>query len=183
MAAKTRRRRLADIFGRRPDPGAATPLQLAPRRLEPRRMLDAAAPALALEMADLSADYVQASQAFVVVDAQSAAAGANAPPTDLLIQPLATIDENGIATLELSFDDADAQDSHTVEVDWGDGSVELFSVSPGSNFFGTTHQYLDDDPSVTSSDVYNVGVKVTDSAGDFTTASAPLTVNNVAPSN
>ncbi|HEX6960959.1 MAG TPA: PKD domain-containing protein [Lacipirellula sp.] len=188
MAARPRRpRRLARLFGRGFDAAAATRLQLSPRRLEARRMLDAAAPALALEMADLSSEYVQASSDYapLALDASEQGAGetVNAPPANILIQPLAPIDENGIATLELVFEDADPLDSHMVEVDWGDGSVEVFNVSPGSTFFGTTHQYLDDDPSVTSSDVYNVGVKATDSAGAFATASAPITVNNVAPSN
>jgi methionine-rich copper-binding protein CopC len=188
MAARPRRRsRWADLFGRGPDPLAATRVQLTPRRLEPRRMLDAAAPALALELADLSSEYVQTSDDFTPQELTAtetpAAASANSPPTNIQILPLGAIDENGVATLELVFDDADPLDMHTVEVDWGDGSVEVFNVSPGSQFFGTTHQYLDDDPSVTSSDVYNVGVKVSDSAGDFATASAPITVNNVAPSN
>ena len=129
-------------------------------------MLDAAAPALALELADLSSEYVQAGADYapLELDAGEQAAGeaANAPPTNIQIQPMGAIDENGVATLEMVFDDADPLDSHTVEVDWGDGTVEVFNVSPGSTFFGTTHQYLDDDPSVTASDVYNVGVKVID---------------------
>ena len=150
-------------------------------------MLDAAAPALALELADLSSEYVQAGADYapLELDAGEQAAGeaANAPPTNIQIQPMGAIDENGVATLEMVFDDADPLDSHTVEVDWGDGTVEVFNVSPGSTFFGTTHQYLDDDPSVTASDVYNVGVKVIDGAGEFASASAPITVNNIAPSN
>ena len=60
MAAKPRRRRLAKFFGQRPDPRASTNMQLAPRRLEPRRMLDAAAGALALEMFDALSEFVQA---------------------------------------------------------------------------------------------------------------------------
>ncbi|MBA3481413.1 MAG: hypothetical protein H0T51_06320, partial [Pirellulales bacterium] len=185
MAAKPRRRRLAKFFGQRPDPRASTNMQLAPRRLEPRRMLDAAAGALALEMFDASSEFVQAGSDFapLALSTNEAAAGANSSPANIQIQPMASIDENGVATLELVFEDADPLDSHTVEVDWGDGPVEVFNVPAGSQFFGTTHQYMDDDPSVTSSDVYTVNVKVIDAAGDFAEASAPLTVNNVAPSN
>ncbi len=148
-------------------------------------MLDAAAGALALEMLDASSEFVQAGSDFAPLAlAPNEAAGiANSPPENIQIQPLGSIDENGIATLELVFEDADPLDSHTVEVDWGDGPVEVFNVPTGSQFFATTHQYLDDDPTVTSSDVYTVNVKVIDAAGDFAQASAPLTVNNVAPSN
>src|SRR5688572_33246043 len=98
MAARSRRRRrLADLFGHGADPNAATRVQLAPRRLEPRRMLDAAAPALALEMADLSSEYVQASDDFapfhLTLSETTAAASANSPPANIQIQPLASVDE------------------------------------------------------------------------------------------
>ena len=43
-----------------------------------------------------------------------------------------TIDENGTATLSLSFDDPDVGDLHTVEIDWGDGRpIEMLNVPTG----------------------------------------------------
>ena len=70
-----------------------------------------------------------------------------------------------------------------MQVAWGDGSVEVFNVPQGSQFFGTTHQYLDDNPSGTSSDSYAIDVKVIDSQGGVGQAATSITVNNVAPSN
>ena len=70
-----------------------------------------------------------------------------------------------MATLELVFDDPDVGDSHTVEVDWGDGSpLETFNVSTGSQFFSTTHQYLDDNPTATPFDFNSIQVRVIDAA-------------------
>jgi len=184
-----RRRRWANFFGRRIDPTAATRLVLAPRRLETRRMLDAAAPGLAMEMLDLSSQFVQAGvdsaelASPVPLSSENASEGVNSPPANIQILPLSPIDENGVASLEMVFDDADPLDAHTVEVDWGDASVELFNVPSGSQFFGTTHKYLDDDPSVTPSDVYTVNVKVADAAGAMAEGLAPITVSNVEPSN
>src|SRR5690242_20529797 len=155
MAARPRRRRrLAELFSRRPDAAAATGLELIARRLEPRRMLDAAAPALALDLAATQHDYVQTSkdstpqaetdraEPLTIVPTGSS----NTPPSNVQIAPLQAIPENDITSLELTFDDPDPLDSHTVQVDWGDGSSELFNVPAGSQFFGTTHQYLDDNP-------------------------------------
>ena len=78
----------------------------------------------------------------------------NVAPSNVQIAPLATIDENDFATLNLTFDDPGTLDTHKVEIDWGDGSaVETLTVTAGSRFFSTTHQYLDDNPTVTSSDM------------------------------
>src|SRR5687768_12196765 len=126
MAARPRRpRRLAHLFGRGLDPAAATRVQLASRRLEPRRMLDAAAPALALEMADLSSQYVQTSSALTPLELGNGDGpdgdAPNSAPANIQILPMGAIDEHGVASLELVFEDADPLDAHTVEVDWGDG--------------------------------------------------------------
>ncbi|QDT75847.1 beta strand repeat-containing protein [Lacipirellula limnantheis] len=107
----------------------------------------------------------------------------NVAPSNVQIQPIAAIDENGVATLELTFDDPGTLDSHTVEVDWGDGTVETLAVAAGSRTFTATHQYLDDNPTGTSSDVYTVNVKVRDDDGGLATASQTVQVSNVAPSN
>ena len=107
---------------------------------------------------------------------------ANSPPGSLEIDATRVIDENQVVDLLLSFRDSDPFDVHTVEVDWGDGSQEEFNLSVGSRFFGTTHQYLDDDPSVTASDDYQVLVRVTDQRGGSVTGMSNVTVHNVAPS-
>ncbi len=47
--------------------------------------------------------------------------------------------------------------------------------------FTATHQYLDDNPTGTASDVYGIGLTVTDDDGGVGTATAAVTLNNVAP--
>ena len=55
----------------------------------------------------------------------------NVAPSNVQINPIAPIDENGVAVLKLTFDDPGTLDSHTVEVDWGDGTVETIAVAAG----------------------------------------------------
>ena len=52
-------------------------------------------------------------------------------------------------------------------INWGDGSPNTtFSLAAGAfSFSGQTHQYKDDNPTNTSSDVYTVTVTVTDNDG------------------
>ena len=107
----------------------------------------------------------------------------NVAPSNVQIKPIAAINENGMATLELTFDDPGTLDSHTVEVDWGDGTVETLAITAGARTFTATHQYLDDNPTGTAADVYTVNVKVRDDDGGQATASQTVTVSNVAPSN
>ena len=59
---------------------------------------------------------------------------------------------------------------------WGDGSaVETLTVAAGARFFSTTHQYKDDNPTVTTQDIYTVKVRVLD---DDSGASAVQSVTN-----
>jgi PKD repeat protein len=173
--------RLADLFSPRFDAKAATSLALSPRRLEARRMLDAAAPALALATLEASSEFVQAGEDYAALNAAAdvpLAAAADEPPIDFL--PTTAIDEDGVATLEFFYDVPGAT---FIEIDWGDGSgVETFAASPGSNFFGTTHQYFDDDPTLTVSDDMPVHVRIL-SDGDPVEGDTTIEVNNVAPTN
>src|SRR5262245_4097323 len=80
--------RLADLFrSERTAAKLATTAVLAPRRLEPRRMLDAGAAALALETLDYSADYVQAGNDYADLAPLPALANASAEEA-----PAATIE-------------------------------------------------------------------------------------------
>jgi methionine-rich copper-binding protein CopC len=191
--------RLNDLFAPRSDAKLATQLVLAPRQLERRRLLDAGAAGLALELLD-SQEFVQAGPDFTQIgasqaDAQSEAqspplaAMSNTPPSNIQFAAIADVHENGIATLQLTFNDPDIDpdtggDTHTVEIDWGDGSpLQTLNVPTGSQLFSTTHQHLDDNPTGTPLDSYTISVRVIDSVGDDATASTTVTVNNVAPSN
>ncbi|MHC4511796.1 MAG: PKD domain-containing protein, partial [Planctomycetota bacterium] len=75
------------------------------------------------------------------------------------------IDENGSAQLTGRIVDVGSLDTHTVSIDWGDGSTSAGVVDPFARTFTATHQYLDDNPSGTPSDDYVVTATVTDDDG------------------
>jgi PKD repeat protein len=174
--------RLVDLFGRR-EPLSATALVLAPRRLEPRRLLDAGAASLALELLD-DGDFVQAGPDFASLadsSEQPQAVVPNTPPSNLVLQPITAVDEGGAALLTLSFDDPDVGDVHTVEISWGDGSGLLtLTVAAGAKTFSTTHTYADD-PLGTIDPPFTVSVRVLDAEGANVTGTTTATVRNVTP--
>ena len=101
------------------------------------------------------------------------------------VAPLASasgsiIDENGIATVRGTIMDPGSQDSFTRVIDWGEGAPEPFNYPAGSTSYSETHQYLDDNPTGTPSDVYPILVTVTDDTS-VGTADTSVTVSNVAP--
>ncbi|MEJ2392690.1 MAG: PKD domain-containing protein [Gammaproteobacteria bacterium] len=93
----------------------------------------------------------------------------------------AVIDENDFATVTGSFIDAGTLDTHTVIIDWGDGTSAEGSVDALTRTFAATHQYLDDDPTGTTSDDYVITATVTDDDAGSNSASTTVTVHNVAP--
>jgi hypothetical protein len=95
-----------------------------------------------------------------------------------------TINENGSVTLSGSFTDPGTLDTHTVVINWGDGSPNTtLSLPVGARTFSASHPYLDDSPGGTPSDTYPISVTVTDDDTGSATASTSVTVNNVAPAN
>ncbi|UCH88932.1 MAG: PKD domain-containing protein [Thermoplasmata archaeon] len=92
-----------------------------------------------------------------------------------------TIDENDFATVSGTITDPGTQDTFTIIIDWGEGAPEVFYYPAGSTTYSETHQYLDDNPTGTLSDVYPISVSITDddTLGDADTTS--VTVNNVDP--
>jgi PKD repeat protein len=88
----------------------------------------------------------------------------------------------------VTFQDADAGQTHTCVFTWDDGGTTIVTVGAGVTTCAATHQYLDDDPSDTASDAYTIGVVVTDNgttngAPDpkSDTGSTTVQVNNAAP--
>ncbi len=162
---------------------AAAPL--SPRRLERRRVLDASVVSAVLTPLGDGSEFVQVggnpeapTQPALALNGEQK----NTPPDNLQIVPLADVFENDVAQLAFTFDDPDFLDSHTVEINWGDGTpIETINLSGGERFVFTTHQYLDDNPTNTSMDVNQVMITVTDSQGDSVSGSAPINVFNVAP--
>ena len=93
----------------------------------------------------------------------------------------ATIDENGYVVISGLLSDAGALDAHTMAIDWGDGTMSAATINETTGAFTATHQYLDDDPTATSSDEYTISVTVVDNDGGIDIASTTVTVNNVPP--
>jgi len=106
----------------------------------------------------------------------------NVEPEITMLEVTSPIDENDVAELQLAFTDPGSLDTHTVEIDWGDGTpTEVINLNGGERFLLTSHQYLDDDPTATPSDIYEVTVTVTDDDTGAGMEMTTLTVNNVAP--
>ncbi|HKY42034.1 MAG TPA: cadherin-like domain-containing protein, partial [Pyrinomonadaceae bacterium] len=104
----------------------------------------------------------------------------------------AVINENDSAVLNGSFSDVDSGDQHTVVISWGDGSPDTtLNLAAGVFTFTANHQYKDDNPTATSSDVNTVTVTVCDGGQDGNLATSgdnacagkntSITVNNLAP--
>jgi endonuclease G len=105
----------------------------------------------------------------------------NVAPNTLTVGLSASaIDENGTLTVSGSFADPGSADTHTVTINWGDGSSTI-NLPLGSRSYTASHQYLDDAPSGTASDLYAISVSVADDDGGAAGASTSVTVNNVAP--
>ncbi|NOY41843.1 MAG: hypothetical protein GXP26_08410 [Planctomycetes bacterium] len=161
---------------------------LSPRRLERRRVLDAAAASLLLGPTG-AGDFVQVGEN---VDSSgsvpdptvgASSASANTPPTVISLLNIAPeILEFGLARLELQFEDPDVGDIHTIEIDWGDGTVDTITLLNGQREISVIHPYFDDTPTGPTELPYSVQIKVTDSDGAFATTETEVLVRNVAPS-
>ncbi len=105
--------------------------------------------------------------------------GASIANVDPVIDSLSatSVSENGVSHLTGTYHDVGTQ-GHTLSINWGDGVLETVVVSGGS--FDITHQYLDD-PSGTGSDVFTIGVTLTDDEDGSTSSSTSITVTNLAP--
>jgi hypothetical protein len=91
------------------------------------------------------------------------------------------INENGSVTLSGSFTDPGVQDTHKVTIDWRDGNRSTVNLQAGTLTFSVAHQFLDDNPTATSSDLLTINVRVDDDDGDSDSGSMTLVVNNLAP--
>ena len=94
--------------------------------------------------------------------------------------PVTMIDENGFATLQGTITDVGSLDIFTLDIVWGDplspantqsfalGTTALTEGTDGINWdpltrvFSLSHQYLDDNPSVSPFDTFTIDVTVTD---------------------
>ncbi|MEL6106212.1 MAG: Ig-like domain-containing protein, partial [Planctomycetota bacterium] len=105
----------------------------------------------------------------------------NVAPTIEEFQLTPSLDENGIATLLVTFADPAAVDSHEILIDWGDGSpIESVEIPVGTRQLERSHQYLDDQPGDLP-DLYHVVLTVRDDDGGEDTVAGSVEVRNVEP--
>ena len=90
-----------------------------------------------------------------------------------------TINGYGTATLNGSFLDPGTLDTHTVSINWGDGSTPttLSTLSAGVLSFSSSHQYPNNNPTQT----YTAIATVTDTQGASASDSEDVNVTYVAP--
>ncbi len=90
----------------------------------------------------------------------------DAPPEIQNVDFPTAINENDIATLSGDIVDTGVLNAFSLTIDWGDGSaIEVFDFAAGTTSFNIDHRYLDDDPTGTPSDTYNVLVTLNDDLG------------------
>ncbi|MEQ1830003.1 MAG: PKD domain-containing protein [Pirellula sp.] len=81
-----------------------------------------------------------------------------------------------------SFINIDTLDTHSVTIDWGDGSTDtVVPLSAGVRLFNANHIYRDDNPTGTASDGYTITVTIVDQDNDSGSDDIGITVNNVDP--
>ena len=117
----------------------------------------------------------------ITIDADKSVTANNNNVPPVVTATGADIDEDGVATVGGTITDPGTEDTFTVVIDWGEGSTQTYYYGAGTTTYSEMHQYLDDNPTATASDIYSVGVTVTDNYLGEGTASTTVTVNNVNP--
>jgi hypothetical protein len=105
----------------------------------------------------------------------------NVAPSALISELTPEIVENETAQLLVQFSDVGVFDEHTVTIDWGDGTMTVETLPVGARDVTFTHQYLDDNPSLTSEDTYTVTVTVADDDSQSVNGFDSILVRNDAP--
>jgi len=107
----------------------------------------------------------------------------NSPPSVSAVSLSATtINEGGQSTLTGSFTDADSADTHTVTINWGDGTANSnINLAAGTLNFSSIHTFKDNPAGTPSGGSFTIGVTVADNHSGKGTGSTSITVNNVAP--
>jgi Ca2+-binding RTX toxin-like protein len=128
---------------------------------------------------------------FTIRDSAGLSAGATSLVRVLNVAPTlsnlsaTTINENGTTTLTGTINDPGTLDTFRLNVNWGDplspNNVQVFLFPAGTTSFQLTHQYLDDNPTATKTDIYTVNLIVTDDDTGSNPGSTQVTVRNVAP--
>lgn len=106
-----------------------------------------------------------------------------APTINELALSSTVINENDTITLTGSFTDPGIADNHKITINWGDGTTSVLTKAERqlTRTFQLSHQYLDDTPTGTPSDLLPITVTVLDDDGGSTQANTAITVNNINP--
>jgi hypothetical protein len=105
----------------------------------------------------------------------------NTPPTLASVTVTSPINEGSTATLTGNIVDPDPLDTHTLVVNWGDGSsAQTFTFGAGALPFTLSHRYVNNPPGQPNGS-FPITVTVTDAPGASGTGSTSVQVNNVAP--
>jgi hypothetical protein len=108
---------------------------------------------------------------------------ANTPPKPPTLQASAPrASEGGEYGLAVEFGDTGALDTHTVRIDWGDGTpATVQTLALGERRTAAFHVYVDDDPTGTPSDTYTATITVTDDDMGERSVTRDVIVDNVDP--
>jgi ELWxxDGT repeat protein len=107
----------------------------------------------------------------------------NVGPSNVSVSPSsATLTEGDTLSVNLSFTDPGALDTHTVLVSWGDGTSTNVTLGAGvSTLSGLSHQYLDVSAKQPGG-TFPIQATVTDSEGTSSSGSSSVQVNDAVPS-
>lgn len=106
----------------------------------------------------------------------------DAPVVSALTLDRTAIDEGQSVNLTGRITDVDAGDSHTLTIDWGDGtSSDNVAFDSVTGLFSVTRLYVDDNPTATPADDDLIRAVATDADGLSGEATATVNVANLAP--
>lgn len=106
----------------------------------------------------------------------------DAPVVSALTLDRTAIDEGQSVNLTGRITDVDAGDSHTLTIDWGDGtSSDNVAFDSVTGLFSVTRLYVDDNPTATPADDDLIRAVATDAGGLSGEATATVNVANLAP--
>jgi hypothetical protein len=104
----------------------------------------------------------------------------NTPPTLANVAVTSPINEGSTATLSGNIVDPDPLDTHTLVVNWGDGSSpQAFTLVASALPFTLSHRYLDNSDQPNGR--FPIALQVTDSNGGQGSANSAIQVNGVPP--